>query len=195
MEKVELRRKQQNHKDRVLLSEKGERLVFVIRIRGVNSVPPKPKKVLELFRLLQVRGLFGGLFKINNGVFVRVNASTQKMLEMIAPYVTFGYPTLSTIRSLLYKRGYCRVNNQRIALSSNDLVATALGKYNIICLEDLIHEVYTVGPHFKEVNAFLWPFKLSPPNGGFRNVRRHFNEGGDLGNREYFINGLVAKMI
>ena len=25
-----------------------------------------------------------------------------------------------------------------------------LGKYGIICMEDLVHEIFTVGPHFKE---------------------------------------------
>ena len=24
-----------------------------------------------------------------------------------------------------------------------------------------MHEIYTVGPHFKEASNFLWPFKLS----------------------------------
>lgn len=36
-----------------------------------------------------------------------------------------------------------------------------LGKHGIICVEDLIHEIFTVGPHFKEANNFLWPFQLS----------------------------------
>ena len=36
-----------------------------------------------------------------------------------------------------------------------------LGKFGIICMEDLVHEIYTVGPHFKEASNFLWPFKLS----------------------------------
>ena len=49
-----IRRKRQAHRDSEFLREKGERLVFVIRIRGVNEVPPKPRKILELFRLLQV---------------------------------------------------------------------------------------------------------------------------------------------
>ncbi|MDO2281014.1 uL30 family ribosomal protein, partial [Escherichia coli] len=50
--------------------EPDAKLVFVIRIRGINQVPPKTKKILRLLRLLQV----------NNGVFVRLNAATQKML-------------------------------------------------------------------------------------------------------------------
>jgi hypothetical protein len=36
-----------------------------------------------------------------------------------------------------------------------------LGSKNILCVEDLIHEIYTVGPAFKEASNFLWPFKLS----------------------------------
>merc|ERR1711924_525138 len=38
--------------------------------------------------------------------------------------------------------------------------------YGIMCMEDLIHEIYTVGPHFREANNFLWPFKLRPAKGG-----------------------------
>ena len=70
----------------------------------------------------------------------------------------------------------------------------ALGKHNIICMEDLIHEIYTVGPHFKEANNFLWPFQLSCARGGFRKKTRHFIEGGDHGNRETLINKLVRRM-
>lgn len=117
------------------------------------------------------------------------------MLELIGPYVTYGYPTVSTIRNLVYKRGYGRVNKQRVALSSNEVVNDVLGKYNVICIEDVIHELYVVGDHFKEVNSFLWPFKLNPPTGGFRNVKTHFNEGGDCGNRECCINNLIARML
>lgn len=61
-------------------------------------------------------------------------------------------------------------------------------------MEDLIHEIYTVGPHFKEVNNFLWPFQLSCPKGGFVKKRIHFIEGGDAGNRQEKINELIRKM-
>jgi hypothetical protein len=43
------------------------------------------------------------------------------------------------------------------------LLQQALGKHNIICIEDLVHEIFTVGPNFKAVTNFLWPFKLSAP--------------------------------
>jgi large subunit ribosomal protein L7e len=61
----------------------------------------------------------------------------------------------------------------------------------------LIHEIYTVGPHFKEANNFLWPFKLTSPRGGFSNKTKlvHFLEGGEAGNRGDEINKLVKRMI
>jgi hypothetical protein len=37
----------------------------------------------------------------------------------------------------------------------------ALGSKNILCTEDLIHEIFTVGPAFKEASNFLWPFKMN----------------------------------
>ena len=86
------------------------------------------------------------------------------------------------------------MQHQRIPLSDNAIIEKTLGKYGIICMEDLVHEVITCGPHFKEANNFLWPFKLSNARGGFRQKTRHFIEGGDHGNREELINQLVRRM-
>ena len=78
------------------------KLAFVIRIRGyvclkvditralrlklclfffsINGVSPRVRKILQLFRLLQ----------INNGVFVKLNKATLNMLNIIQPYVAYG---------------------------------------------------------------------------------------------------------
>ena len=69
------------------------------------------------------------------------------------------------------------------------------GKKDIICMEDLIHEIFTVGPNFKRAANFLWPFKLNTPLGGWRRKNNHFVEGGDHGNREDMINALLKRMI
>jgi len=61
-------------------------------------------------------------------------------------------------------------------------------------MEDLVHEIFTVGPKFKYANKFLYPFKLSSPRGGFKKKRNHFVEGGDAGNREEYINKLIRRM-
>jgi len=161
------------------------KVALLVRIRGINHIPPQPKKILQLFRLRQ----------LHNATFVRINRATLNMFKKIEPYVTFGYPTRKTISDLVYKRGFGKINKQRIPLTNNEIIAQALGKYNIICIEDLINEIYTVGPHFKEANNFLWSFKLTSPKGGFNNKRHPFQQGGDWGNREEAINQLVRRMI
>lgn len=81
------------------------------------------------------------------------------MLRKVQDLVAFGYPSKKTIKELIYKRGFAKINGQRIPIDSNKIIETNLGKYNIICTEDLIHEIVTCGPHFKEANNFLWYFK------------------------------------
>ncbi|XP_048866042.1 60S ribosomal protein L7 [Brienomyrus brachyistius] len=160
------------------------KLAFVIRIRGINGVRPKVRKVLQLLRLRQ----------IFNGVFVKLNKASINMLRIAEPYIAWGYPNLKSLRELIYKRGYGKIKKQRIALTDNSLIERSLGKYGIICVEDLIHEIYTVGKNFKAANNFLWPFKLSSPRGGMNKKTTHFVEGGDAGNREDQINRLIRRM-
>lgn len=161
------------------------RLAFVIRIRGVNQIHPRPRKVMQLLRLRQ----------INNGVFVKLNKATLQMLRIIDPYVTWGYPNLKTVHDLVYKRGFAKINKRRIPITDNTLIESVLGKYDVICMEDLVHHIYNVGDHFKHVTNFLWPFKLNNPTGGWTKKTNHFVEGGDFGNREDQINKLLRKMI
>ena len=124
------------------------KVYFVVRIRGINEIAPKPRKILQLLRLLQ----------INSGVFVRVTKATQQMLRLVEPYVTYGEPNLKTVRELIYKRGYGKVNHQRLPLSSNQVSEENLGKYDILSVEDLVHEIFTVGPNFKQVCNIIFRF-------------------------------------
>ena len=117
------------------------------------------------------------------------------MLRRVEPYVTYGYPSRETISHLLYKRGFGKVNKQRIPLTDNRIIEGVLGKKDIICVEDLITQLYTCGEHFKETNNFVWPFKLRCPKGGFVAKRHAYLNGGDFGPREEKINELVKKMI
>uniref|UniRef100_A0A2K5YYW9 Large ribosomal subunit protein uL30 n=1 Tax=Mandrillus leucophaeus TaxID=9568 RepID=A0A2K5YYW9_MANLE len=150
------------------------KLAFVIRIRGINGVSPKVQKILQLLRL---RHIF-------NGIFLKLNKASINMLRIVEPYIAWGYPNLKSVNELIYKRGYGKINKKRIALTDNALIAQSLGKYGIICMEDLIHEIYTVGKRFTEANNFLWPFKLSSPRGGMKKKTTHFDQ----------INRLIRRM-
>ncbi|KAH8970281.1 hypothetical protein BDL97_02G081000 [Sphagnum fallax] len=141
--------------------------------------------------LADLLSLFTQIF---NGVFMKVNKATINMLRRVEPYVTYGYPNLKSVKELIYKRGYGKLNKARAPLTDNSIIEEALGKFSIICIEDLIHEIYTVGPHFKEANNFLWPFKLSCPLGGLKKKCNHYIESGDAGNRDDKLNNLIHQM-
>ncbi|ELW68006.1 60S ribosomal protein L7 [Tupaia chinensis] len=121
------------------------KLAFVIRNRGINGVSPKVQKVLQLLRLRQ----------IFNDTFVKLNKASVNMLRTVEPYIALGYANLKSVNELIYKRGYGRINKKRIALTDNSLIAQSLGKFGIICMEDLIDEIYTVEKCFKEANNFM----------------------------------------
>ncbi|KAK9838146.1 hypothetical protein WJX81_004043 [Elliptochloris bilobata] len=160
------------------------KVVFAVRIRGINDMHPKTRKILQLLRLRQ----------IHNGVFVRVNKATMNMLRRVEPYITWGTPNLKSVKELIYKRGYGKVNKNRIPLTDNAVIEEALGKHGIICIEDLVHEIHTCGPAFKQASNFLWPFKLSAARGGMAKKRLHYIEGGQHGNREHYIDNLIRTM-
>merc|ERR1712226_954124 len=136
--------------------------------RGLADMHPKTKKILQIMRLRQM----------NMGVFIKVSKAATEMLKRVEPYLSYGYPNLKSVRELIYKRGFGKINKQRLPLNDNSVIETALGKHGIVCMEDLVHEIYTVGPHFKQANK-----------------RKGFCEGGQAGNREDKINALVQKML
>ena len=180
---VEQKRKAKNEGS--IFVEPEARVALVIRTRGIMKMRPTSKKILQLIRLRQ----------INNAVFLVINKATLNMLKRYSPQVTFGYPNRKTIRELIYKRGFAKVNGQRIPLTDNEIIEKELGKYGIICVEDIIHEIATCGPHFREVNRFLWPFKLNSRRGGTEKKNKPYQQGGCWGNREDKINEFVRNMV
>jgi large subunit ribosomal protein L7e len=60
--------------------EPEAKMAFVVRIRGINGVSPKVRKILQLLRLRQ----------IFNGTFIRLNKATLQMLQLVKPYIAWG---------------------------------------------------------------------------------------------------------
>merc|ERR1712216_857337 len=159
-----------------------------MRLRGIMGMAPKTRHIMMVLRLLQM----------HHGVFMKVNKATMNNLVKVDPYIMYGYPTLKTVRDLIYKRGYGKVNGQRVPLTDNKIIEDALSEKTVgavICMEDIVHQIYSVGPHFKECTKFLWPFKMNNQCGGKSRIRNHFVEGGDAGNREEYVNDLIKKML
>merc|ERR1711939_754412 len=85
------------------------KLIFVVRIRGLADMHPKTKKILSIMRLLQM----------NMGVFMKASKSAKEMLTRVEPYLSYGYPSLKSVRNLIYKRGFGKINKQRLPLNDN----------------------------------------------------------------------------
>jgi len=167
--------------------EPEAKMMMVIRISGINKMAPKPRKILKLLRLNQ----------LHKGVFVKCTKPMLNMLKYIQPYVACGYPNLKTVKNLVLKRGFAKTNGERKAIQDNVQISEQLGKYGIHGVDDLVHEIYTVGPNFKQANNFLWAFKMNTPRGGYVRKKHGYHEpkGGDWGNREELINDMVRNML
>ncbi|KAG6596206.1 60S ribosomal protein L7-1, partial [Cucurbita argyrosperma subsp. sororia] len=169
---------------RTALVPSKSKLIFIIRIQGKNDMHPKTRSLL--YKL--------GLSRVFSGVFAKANEHTLGKLQRVEPYVTYGYPNLKNVRELVHKKGFAKIDKQRVPLTDNNIIEQELGKHGILCMEDIVHEIANVGPHFKEVISFLWPFELEKPGSGLQGKKSLYKEGGDAGNREDDINDLIDAM-
>uniref|UniRef100_A0A0E0ENJ1 Uncharacterized protein n=1 Tax=Oryza meridionalis TaxID=40149 RepID=A0A0E0ENJ1_9ORYZ len=158
----------------------NSKLVFAIRIPGTMDLHPHMRRILRKLRLTQVL----------TGVFLKATDATMKRLLVVEPFITYGFPNLKNVKDLIYKKGRGFLDKEPFPLTSNDLIEKALGEYGIICLEDLVHEIASVGPHFREASNFLMPFKLKCPE-RLQMKKKPYKDGGDSGNREDKINELI----
>jgi len=73
--------------------EPEAKLAFVIRIKGIWKVPPRPRKILQLLRLR----------RLHTGVFIKLNGASLQMLKLVEPYIAWGYPNLKSVREVITK--------------------------------------------------------------------------------------------
>jgi len=166
------------------LPESNHKLGLMVRIRGKHGMIPKISKILSQLRLSSV----------GSASFTLLTPEVLLFLELVRPFITFGYPTRKTVRDLIYKRGKAKIKNKITNLRDNTLIEERLGEYNVVCLEDIVHSIFECDENFQKVNKFLVPFKLNKPPGGFKNTRTPFTLGGDSGDRGEKINELLEKM-
>ncbi|KFQ48472.1 60S ribosomal protein L7-like 1, partial [Pelecanus crispus] len=160
------------------------KLAFVVRIVDIKGVSRRVKRVIELLRLR----------KSFTGTFVKLTPLSLKMLQIVEPYVAWGHPNLKSVRELILKRGQAKIQKKRMPLTDNKLIEEHLGSCGIICLEDLIHEIYSAGKHFKKVTNFLCPFHLSVARHASRNKVGFLKEMGKPGCRGEAINQLIRQL-
>ncbi|KAI8878651.1 ribosomal protein L30p/L7e, partial [Backusella circina FSU 941] len=162
-----------------------DKLLFVVRIKTEHAIHPNLLKTLKKYRLS----------KMNQGGFVVYNDKTKQDLQKIEPFVSYGVPSLKTVRDLIVKRGATLIKGVRTPLSDNMLIEERLGEHGIICLEDIIHEIVSKSDNFEVVSKFLVPFELNNPVKGWRHQKlKDLTDREDGNDDQDDINKLVEAM-
>lgn len=196
------------------LDDDGESsLKFVMRIEGppYARVPAKTAKVLEVLRL----------HKVNDGTFIKFNEKVKPLLRLANPYLVIGTPSLATVRELIQKRAKVSIEKESedgdgeiekltvsVPLNDNNLIEERLGDEGIICVEDVIHEIATLGDSFKTCVKFMEPFELASPTSGWgplqklkrlelneQNKKQHVNKSADAPLAEVDIDKFIAEQV
>ena len=144
------------------------------------------------------------------------------MLIEIEPFISFGIPSRSLLNEVVVKKGMIGVSERGRPrrLTSNDLVERALGKYGVICLNDMVEvlasslraneewkeaeDQYVVMPNgerldrwdqFEAVVDALNPIQLNWSKMAMKGMTTPFGKCGYWGHRGSFISNLVEKLI
>ncbi|XP_040160467.1 60S ribosomal protein L7-like 1 [Anopheles arabiensis] len=174
---------------------KANELVLVLRHRGKKLIPNK--EVMKTFVRL-------GLQHQRSATLHRLTPEIIAQLKVVEPFVIWGYPNISVVRELLYKyvRLRCRQtgveSKKPVPLTSNKQVEDLFGSIGMLCVDDLVHEIMTVGPHFDAIRETLRSFMLKDPAGGWKNPQHKGklrSIGGEAGFRGDAINDLFRKIL
>jgi len=165
----------------------GSPYVFVIRIREDAGQPPRC--VLNI--LLQMR-----LKVANTGVFIRYTETTKRHLHLVEPWVVYGKPSDGLVGDLMERKSFGAVLGEKVPLSDNTIIENALGnEHGMICMEDLVHELTSVGKSFEAVADFLLPFPLSATRSRFDIKLLSIKQGKDYGDRGEEIDEFIKQML
>ncbi|MBZ3884215.1 60S ribosomal protein L7-like 1 [Sciurus carolinensis] len=159
-------------------------LAFVACIQRVSGVSLLVQRTIARLHLK----------KIFSGVFVKDTPKSLKLLQIVEPSLTWGFPNLKSVWELILKCEQAKVNNKTIHLTVHTVIEEHLGRFDVICLEDLIHEIVFPGKYFWEISRFLCPFHLSVAHHATKNRVGFLKEMGLPGYQGERINQLIRHL-
>jgi len=152
-------------------------LLAVVRLRGNIKVR---REMLDTLRML-------GLTRVNHCVLLRGGDSEKGMLKKVKDMVTWGEINRETLLHLLKKRGRIR--------GELPLTEERVREWGFSSLEELADALLGGKVWVKDLPGLKKVFRLHPPRGGYRAIKKSVKEGGDLGYRGEAINELLMRMI
>lgn len=153
------------------------RCLLAIRIRGGVNAPVRVEDTLRMLRME----------RNNTATLLDDRPEYLGMLQKAKDWITWGEPTLETIRLLLEKRGEVPGGGRIDA----EMLKT-LGYDDLDALAAALHACQV---EFNKLDGVKPFFRLHPPSKGFkRTVKRPYRAGGELGYRGDAINELARRM-
>ena len=152
---------------------------LIIRIRGTVKAR---REHLETLRMLN-------LHRANWATIVPKTSSHEGMLRKVEHMVTWGEPSLKTVKTFLRKIEF---------MGNGRLDEEEVKKLGLKSLDDLAKKLYSAEITLSKLkDRGLRPYvRLHPPRGGFKKtVKKHFSAGGEYGYRGEKINELFMKMV
>jgi len=189
---------------------RGANVILVVRVAATKNLP---KPIQRKLRMLGLQGQWLAML-------VRYTPNLAKLLNDVLQYVTYGIPTRALINDLVLKKGRIQDPAHRQlrrpkTITSNAVIETALGKYGVICIEDVVDVLATALDGFKKdpfvvlpnekkiprweqfeaVAKMVNPFRLNWRRNTINERVMPFNRGGSWGNRGELIGKFVETLI
>mmetsp|Transcript_6434 Transcript_6434/g.11842 ORF Transcript_6434/g.11842 Transcript_6434/m.11842 type:complete len:417 (-) Transcript_6434:1259-2509(-) len=128
------------------------KIIIIVRLKGQFDINPKIKKILNIL----------GLKKIYNCIITKNSKKNLKLLRYLNHFVSWGYPSKTTIKKLLINRGVIQ-NNLKSNRFSDNLIKKIFQKRKLDEITSIINSIIFRGSVVGLSNAKLGKFKLSPP--------------------------------
>jgi len=152
--------------------------VAVVRIRGHAKIRHDAVDTLYFIKLNRV----------NHCVVLPQNATTKGMLQVVKDYVTWGEMSHEMLARMLFQKGEV-IGGGKLT----DAYVKDNSKYTSIL--SLAKAVDKGEASLRDVKGLKPVIRLPPPRMGFKNTKRNFADGGDLGYRGADIEKLVDRML
>ncbi|GAG01927.1 unnamed protein product [marine sediment metagenome] len=157
------------------------KLFFAVRVRGS---PGMRGKILDTLKMLRMH-------KVNHGVLIWGIPSYKGMLVKCKDYIAYGIIDEKTLIRLL--RVKARVEGNKPLTEEHLKNLTNYKNLKGLAKGLLSGEVQYRDNYIYKIKPV---FRLHPPRKGYRgSIKKHFNEGGTLGDVGIYINVLIHKML
>lgn len=151
--------------------------LLVIRIRGTINVSKREEDTLRMLRV----------DRNNYATIIDDRPDYKGMLQRAKDWITWGEPTVETVKVMLEKRGK--------APGDKILTEEYIKELGFEGFEDLAEKLVSCEVNINQLEGIKPFFRLHPPKKGFKkSVKRPYRSKGELGYRGEDINELAVRM-